>query len=84
MAFLFVFFVFLRYNDVKFKIFYRRIYAMPRNERNWNPRFLQYMEMIVNHPNYTGLPIDQKKMAHSDGLHPPKVQRVRHVLNGQI
>ena len=34
---------------------------MPRNERKWSPRFLQYMEMIVNHPNYNGLPIDRKK-----------------------
>lgn len=34
---------------------------MPREHRNWNTRFLKYMEMIVNHPNYKGLPIEKKK-----------------------
>lgn len=33
---------------------------MGREERNWNPRFLDYMNMIVNHPNYKGLPIKKK------------------------
>ncbi len=34
---------------------------MPHNKREWNPRFHAYMEMIVNHPNYNGLPIKEKK-----------------------
>ncbi len=33
---------------------------MAREERKWNDRFLAYMEMIVNHPNYKGLPIKRK------------------------
>ena len=36
---------------------------MAREERKWNDRFLAYMNMIVNHPNYQGLPIKKK----SDG-----------------
>lgn len=36
---------------------------MPREERKWNNRFLAYMDMIANHPNYQGLPLDKK----SDG-----------------
>lgn len=33
---------------------------MAREERKWNDRFLAYMNMIVNHPNYQGLPIKKK------------------------
>lgn len=33
---------------------------MAREERQWHPNFLKYMEMIVNHPNYKGLRIDKK------------------------
>ena len=33
---------------------------MAREERKWNNRFLAYMDMIVNHPNYQGLPIKKK------------------------
>lgn len=33
---------------------------MSRKERNWHPRFLKYMEMIIHHPNYRGLRIDKK------------------------
>lgn len=36
---------------------------MAREERKWHPHFIKYMEMIVNHPNYRGLPIEKK----SDG-----------------
>lgn len=36
---------------------------MAREERKWHPRFVRYMEMIVNHPNYRGLRIEKK----SDG-----------------
>lgn len=34
---------------------------MARNNRNWNNQFIEYMEMIVNSPNYKGLPIERKK-----------------------
>lgn len=33
---------------------------MAREERVWHPRFLAYMEKIINHPNYKGLPIVKK------------------------
>ena len=33
---------------------------MAKNDRNWDSRFVDYMEMIVNHPNYRGLPIERK------------------------
>ena len=33
---------------------------MAREERMWHPRFIKYMEMIANHPNYKGLRIDRK------------------------
>lgn len=33
---------------------------MAREEKKWNNRFLTYMDMIVNHPNYQGLPIKKK------------------------
>ena len=36
---------------------------MAREEREWNPKFKEYMEMIIHHPNYKGLPITKK----SDG-----------------
>lgn len=34
---------------------------MAREEKTWHPNFLEYMEMIINHPNYKGLPIDKKE-----------------------
>lgn len=34
---------------------------MSREERKWNNRFIAYMNMIANHPNYKGLPIQKKK-----------------------
>lgn len=34
---------------------------MAKNNKNWNARFIKYMEMIVNNPNYKGLPIERKK-----------------------
>ena len=30
---------------------------MSKSERNWNKQFIEYMKMIVNHQNYSGLPI---------------------------
>ncbi len=33
---------------------------MAKQERIWHPDFFEYMEMIVNHPNYAGLPIVRK------------------------
>lgn len=33
---------------------------MSREERKWHPRFLNYMRMIVKHPNYSGLRIETK------------------------
>lgn len=30
------------------------------NEKQWHPNFLKYMEMIINNPNYKGLPINKK------------------------
>ncbi len=33
---------------------------MAREKRQWNDRFLAYMDMIVKHPNYQGLPIEKK------------------------
>lgn len=36
---------------------------MPKNERNWHPDFVTYMEMVAGHKNYGGLPISRK----SDG-----------------
>lgn len=29
---------------------------MARKERAWDPRFQRYMEFIINHPNYRGMP----------------------------
>ncbi|GFH63156.1 MAG: Alw26I/Eco31I/Esp3I family type II restriction-modification system subunit R [Candidatus Desulfovibrio kirbyi] len=37
---------------------------MAKTERKWHPDFLSYMETIVKHPNYSGLPIERKR----DGL----------------
>lgn len=34
---------------------------MAKNDRNWHPNFLEYMEWIAGHPNYRGLPIERKK-----------------------
>lgn len=34
---------------------------MARNNRNWHPLFIKYMDMIVAHPNYNGLPFEKKK-----------------------
>lgn len=34
---------------------------MSREERNWHPDFMKYMEFIVSHPNYKGLPIERKQ-----------------------
>ncbi len=33
---------------------------MAQVEKQWHPRFLNYMGRIVNHPNYQGLPIKKK------------------------
>ncbi len=33
---------------------------MAREERKWHPHFARYMDEIVNHPNYKGLPICKK------------------------
>ena len=29
---------------------------MAQDEKQWHPRFLKYMNSIINHPNYSGLP----------------------------
>ena len=34
---------------------------MGKTEKIWHPNFVKYMEMIVNHPNYKGLPIARKE-----------------------
>ena len=34
---------------------------MGRKERNWHPKFFEYMEFIVNHKNYKGLLIKRNK-----------------------
>lgn len=33
---------------------------MAQDEKNWHQEFLKYMEGIVNHPNYEGLPIKKR------------------------
>jgi Alw26I/Eco31I/Esp3I family type II restriction endonuclease len=33
---------------------------MAKQERAWHPRFILYMNTIINHPNYLGLTIDKK------------------------
>lgn len=33
---------------------------MAREDREWHPNFLKYMDMIAKHPNYKGLPINKK------------------------
>ncbi len=34
---------------------------MAKEERNWHPNFKKYMEKIIQHPNYTGMPEIHKK-----------------------
>lgn len=34
---------------------------MARTKRKWHKNFLEYMQMIINHPNYTGMPHLYKK-----------------------
>ena len=34
---------------------------MSRSKKIWHPKFIDYMNMIVNHPNYKGLPIEKKE-----------------------
>lgn len=34
---------------------------MSRQEREWHPNFILYMEKIINHPNYKGLCINRKQ-----------------------
>ncbi len=45
---------------------------MSKTERNWNDKFLEYMEMIVNHPNYKGLPIKRDKKGNLKWIAPAK------------
>lgn len=33
---------------------------MGKDKKEWHPNFLKYMEMIVYHPNYSGLPIKKE------------------------
>lgn len=33
---------------------------MSKEERKWHPKFIEYMDFIISHPNYNGLPIDKK------------------------
>ena len=33
---------------------------MKSEEKQWHPNFLKYMEFIIKHPNYKGLPIKQR------------------------
>lgn len=33
---------------------------MAHTQKQWHQRFFKYMEQIINHPNYQGLPIQQK------------------------
>lgn len=30
---------------------------MSTDQKKWHPHFVEYMEKIINHPNYRGLPI---------------------------
>lgn len=34
---------------------------MARDTKIWHPNFIEYMNTIVNHPNYKGLPIKLKE-----------------------
>ena len=34
---------------------------MAKNERTWHPNFIKYMEFIIHHDNYSGLPIVIRK-----------------------
>ncbi len=45
---------------------------MSKTQRSWNEKFLQYMEMIVNHPNYNGLPIKKDKDGNLKWIAPAK------------
>lgn len=45
---------------------------MSKTQRNWNKDFLQYMEMIVNHPNYKGLPIKRDSKGNLKWIAPAK------------
>ena len=33
-------------------------------ERIWHPKFIKYMDFIVNHPNYKGLPLRKSEKSH--------------------
>ena len=33
---------------------------MAKSDKVWHPDFLEYMESIVGHPHYSGLPIKRK------------------------
>lgn len=33
---------------------------MAREEKEWHPKFVEYMDFIIHHPNYMGLPITKK------------------------
>lgn len=33
---------------------------MARESKEWHPKFIKYMDMIIHHPNYKGLPIGKK------------------------
>ena len=39
--------------------------TMAREEKQRHPKFIEYMDMIINHPNYRGLAIEKKE----DGLY---------------
>lgn len=45
---------------------------MSKDQREWNPRFIKYMEMIINHPNYKGLRIDKKNDGSYNWIAPAK------------
>lgn len=47
---------------------------MPKKERKWHPKFLEYMDMIIHHPNYRGLRIDKKLTEHMHGLQLPSLK----------
>lgn len=45
---------------------------MSKTEKIWNEKFVDYMEMIVNHPNYSGLPIAKNKNGQLKWIAPAK------------
>ena len=53
------------------------IKTLPQNEeeisRDWHPNYVQYTEMIVNHPNYRGLPYERDE----------KTKRIKWVAAGK-